>query len=134
MNNTTEFTEGPRVAVEVAGIIYDIQHENKNIEAKLAEGGIKIALKIPHNLDITDILEEEHDCMVMILGCVKSQQIVTKPKEVIKKWYEKWIEVDRISVTNQPDHIVNHYLNVLYTKTYLDNYPAIFQRLETKKN
>ena len=134
LGNTAEFTEVPRVAVEVAGIIYDVEvHTPQRVVAKMSEQGISLKLQIPTIIPIDDIQKSTHDPMVLVLGCVKTekQEIVDGSKS-IKSWYKKWIKVDRIKFLNDIHEITNHYLQGIYVNEYRDNYEQIMEKLKNK--
>ena len=114
------------VGVELAGICYDIQQQHGYMSAMLDEETCKFELRIPSHVKMTQIINSEHDEMVQLIGNVKVEKnMITKHDGIVKKYCKQWIQVDRIKVLKSISEITHHYLNVMYSKEYLDNYNTI---------
>lgn len=112
---------GHYLGVEIAGICFDIKQHNGYETAQLVEQNCKLNIRIPANVSITAAIKaSDHDEFVKIIGKVK----------VHGQRNNAYIEVNKIEIFEKVEQILNHYLNVIYSKEYLANYDSIMNQIQ----
>lgn len=122
------------IGIEVAGICYELQQKDGYVSAMLDEDDCHVEIRIPPHLDITAITDSKHDEMVKIIGHVKVEKCMIHHDGVVKKYSKQWIAVRHMMLLKSPREITYHYLNVMYSKDYLNKYESILQKMRKNVN